>query len=333
LEELAIAGVSEEDIIVVMALGLHRSMGETEIKSAVGDDIYRRLRVINHDPNHTARIGHTSAGTPVEIFRPVVEADLRICLGNLELHYFAGFSGGAKAILPGCASEATIRANHAMMVAPDATTGRLKGNPVRADIEEGVGLLGVDFILNVLVNRQHQIIKAVAGDVIAAHRQGCRFVAQRCMVSIPQAADIALVSAGGYPKDVNLYQAQKAMDNATNAVREGGIIVLVVECCEGYGNQTFESWMRGLCSPDDILARIQDDFVMGGHKAAAFAKVLKQAEIYLVSNLQADSVQSCGMEPFHNVVDAMDAALNVVGPAARVAVFPQGGSVLPVVEG
>jgi nickel-dependent lactate racemase len=333
LEELAIAGISEEDIIIVMALGLHRSMSDPEIKTAVGEDICRRIRVINHDPNHTVGIGLTSAGTPIEIFRPVVNADLRICLGNLELHYFAGFSGGAKAVLPGCASETTIRANHARMVEPDATTGRLKGNPVRDDMEEGVGLLGVDFILNVLVNHQHQIIKAVAGDVIAAHRQGCRFVAQRCMVSIPQAADIALVSAGGYPKDVNLYQAQKALDNATNAVREGGIIVMVVECCEGYGNQTFESWMRGLCSPDDILARIQDDFVIGGHKAAAFARVLKRAEIYLVSNLQANAVQSCGMEPFQNVVDAVETALDVIGPAARVAVFPQGGSVLPFVDG
>jgi len=192
-------------------------------------------------------------------------------------------------------------------------------------------LLGVDFILNVLVNQQHQIIKAVAGDFITAHREGCEYVAQRCMVPVSQYADIVLVGAGGYPKDVNLYQAHKALDNAAYAVRTGGIIILVVECCEGFGNRIFESWMNEYCSPDDILARIQDDFVIGGHKAAAFARVLKRADIYLVSNLEASSVQSCGMEPFSFVDEAMDAALGELGPEASVAVFPQGGSVLPVV--
>jgi nickel-dependent lactate racemase len=332
LGELSVAGVPEGDILIIVALGLHRPMNASELEAAVGADVYRRVRVVNHDPADTIRLGATSAGTLVELFRPLVEADLRICLGNLEFHYFAGYSGGAKAILPGCASETTVRANHAMMVRPEAVAGRLEGNPVRADIEEGTGLLGVDFILNVLVDGNHHIVDAVAGEVTAAHRRGCEMVAQRGTVSVPGLADIVLVSAGGYPKDANLYQAQKALDNAGHAVREGGIIVLVAECSEGYGNRTFETWMSEARSPDAVLNRIQQAFVLGGHKAAAVASVLKRAHVYLVSALPTESVRGCGLVPFDDLGEAMATALRKAGSKASVIVLPHGGSILPVVD-
>ena len=333
LDELAVAGVSEADVTVVVALGLHRPMTEAELEAAVGPVVYRRVRVINHDPANTVRLGVTSAGTPVEILLPVVEADLRVCLGNLELHYFVGYSGGAKAIIPGCASRATVQANHAMMVRPEAAAGRLEGNPVRADIEEGVAMLGVDFILNVVVDGQHRIVGAVAGEVTAAHRRGCEMVARRSQVAVPGLADIVLVSAGGYPKDVNLYQAQKALDNAAHAVRPGGLIVLVAECKEGLGNQTFEAWMMAAKSPDDLLERIQKEFVLGGHKAAAIASVLKRARVFMVSSLPVEVVRQCGMVPFDDPGQALGAAFDEVGRGASVIALPQGGSVLPSVGG
>jgi nickel-dependent lactate racemase len=329
LGELSAAGVPDDDVTVVLALGLHRPMTETEIEQVVGGDVCHCLRVINHDPNDTVRLGVTSAGTPVEIFRPVVEADFRICLGNLELHYFAGYSGGAKAILPGCASRAAVNANHAMMVSPEAAAGRIAGNPLRADIEEGVALLGVDFILNVVVDGQHRIVGAVAGEVTTAHRRGCEMVAERGIVEIDDPADLVLVSAGGYPKDGNLYQAQKALDNAAYAVRDGGILILVAECLEGLGNQTFEVWMTGASSPDDLLERIQQEFVLGGHKAAAVAAVLKRAQVYLVSVLPDELVRQCGVVPFDNLATALDTALDEIGSDASVLVLPQGGSILP----
>ena len=333
LEELAVAGVSSGNVTIVIALGLHHPMSASELESAVGAGVYRQVRVINHDPTDTVRLGVTSAGTPAEFFRPIVEADLRICLGNLEFHYFAGYSGGAKAILPGCASEAAVRANHAMMVRPEAAAGRLEGNPVRADIEEGAALLGVDFILNVLVDGNHHIVGAVAGEVTAAHRRGCEMVAQRGTVLVPKQADIVLVSAGGYPKDLNLYQAQKALDNAAHAAREGGIIILVAECGRGYGNRTFEDWLTEAHSPQEVLDRIRREFVLGGHKAAAVASVLKRARVYLVSTLPAESVQRCGLVPFNDVGEAMEMAFGEVGPEASVIVLPQGGSILPVASG
>lgn len=338
LEELAAAGVADADITVVLALGLHRPMTAAEIEAAVGSEMVRRVRVLNHDPDDTVRLGVTAAGTPVEIYRPVVEAGLRVCLGNLELHYFAGYSGGTKAILPGCASRAAVNANHAMMVRPEAAAGRLEGNPVRADMEEGAALAGPAWILNVVVDAsrqsqdhgQHCIVGAVAGDPITAHRAGCRMVAERGIVSIDGRAGIVLASAGGAPKDVNLYQAQKALDNAAYGVQDGGVVILVAECPEGMGNETFESWMAGGASPDELLARIQEEFVLGGHKAAAVAAVLKRAAVYLVSALPAELVRRCGMVPFEGVDAALEAATAAVGADAAILVLPQGGSVLPL---
>jgi nickel-dependent lactate racemase len=219
-----------------------------------------------------------------------------------------------------------------MMVRPEAVAGRLEGNPVRIDLEEGAAMLGVDFILNVLVDGQKRIVGAVAGDATAAHRKGCEMVAQRATVPIPRQAGVVVVSAGGYPKDVNLYQAQKALDNAGHAVKNGGVIVLLAECAEGMGDRTFELWMRDACSPDDVLARIEREFVLGGHKAAAVAAVLKRAQIFLVSSLREESVRSCGMRPFRDLQAAVDAAVDAQGAGTEVLVMPQGGSVLPVVE-
>ena len=329
LEELFAAGVAAADVKIVVALGLHRAQTAAELEQMVGADVYARVAVVNHDPEDVVRLGVTARGTPVEIFRPLVDADVRICLGNLEFHYFAGFSGGAKSILPGCASKATITANHGLMTQPGATTGRLAGNPVREDLEEGVAMLGVDFILNVIVDDHHRIVAAFAGDVETAHRRGCEAVAARGAVPIAELADIVLVSAGGYPLDVNMYQAQKALDNAVHAVREGGVIVWVAECREGLGSETFAAWLQEADSADGILERIEREFVLGGHKAAAIASVLQKARVHFVSQLPVDILGQVGLEPFADLDAALAAARTVVGEQARILVLPYGDSVLP----
>ena len=331
LDELEQAGVANKDVTIVMALGLHRPMSEAEIERAVGSDIYRRYRVINHDVNDVVSLGTTSAGTPVAFFRPVVEADLRVCLGNLEFHYFVGFSGGAKAIMPGCASKECITANHAHMVDKRAVAGRLEDNPVRSDIEEGVAKVGVDFILNAVTDSDHQVIAAFAGDVTAAHRAGCDWLAERGLVPIPGKADIVIVGAGGFPKDINMYQAQKALDNAALAVRDGGVIIWVAECREGFGNSIFEEWFTRGETPEVILKRIQAEFVLGGHKAAAIANVQQSVDIFLLSAMDPVVMRRCGLEPYADLQPALEAARQRVGSEATILVMPFGGSTLPVV--
>ena len=332
LSQLNAAGVSDGDICIVMALGLHRTMTEAELTSAVGPEVSGRIRVLNHDPEKTVTVGVTSAGTPVELFSTVVEADVRICLGNLEFHYFAGFSGGAKAIVPGCASRATLNANHSMMGRKDACAGKVEDNPVRDDLEEGASMVGIDFILNVLVDQDQRVCGAVAGDFRVAHREGCKLVVQRGAIAIPRKGDIVVVGAGGFPSDVNMYQAQKALDNAARAVRRDGIIIWAAACDESLGNATFESWLLEAGSPDEILDRISRDFVLGGHKAAAMASVMQEAQIYMVSNLPSELVEKCGLQPFPRLDLAVTAAMEELGGDSRVLVLPQGGSVMPFVS-
>lgn len=327
MEELALAGIPDGDVTVVFGLGTHRAHTLEEHAQLVGPEMLARLRCVDSDPAQMVSVGTTSRGTPVEVFRPVLEADVRIALGNVEPHYFAGYSGGAKAIVPGVCSANTIQHNHAMMVEPNACAGVLDGNPVREDIEEGASLVGIDFILNVILDSEHRVVMAAAGHPVEAHRWACRAVDYLSKVAVEQLADVVLVSAGGFPKDINVYQAQKALDSAAAAVRPGGVIVWVAECAEGLGNAVFEEWLVG-ADPDDILARIQRQFVLGGHKAAAMARVLKRASVFLVSALPPDVVSECGMTPYSNVESALQDALAQSGLDSFVVILPEGASVL-----
>lgn len=331
LEELQAAGVRYEDITVVFALGSHRKHTEEEMKYLVGDDIYEKIRCVDSDVNRCRMLGTTSRGTPVEIFEEVSDADRIICLGNIEYHYFAGYSGGAKAIMPGVSTRAAIQANHSAMIRDDARAGALDGNPVREDIDEVAKFIPIDFIVNVVLDENKNIIKAVAGHYLHAHREGCRFLDTLYKVTIPSKADIVISTPGGFPKDINLYQAQKALDNAKHAVRDDGIIILLASCSEGYGEKVFERWINTSDSPDSLIEKIKTNFELGGHKAAAIALVEKKARVFIVSDLDRGMCERLYMEPFSNMQEALERAFSLLGSDARVLLMPHGGSTLPVV--
>lgn len=284
---------------------------------------------MDSDPSDCVHLGTTAAGTPVDITRAVAEADRRICLGNIEYHYFAGYSGGAKAIMPGVSTRDAIQSNHAMMVRPEACAGALDTNPLRMDIEEAGRLCGIDFIVNVVLSEHKEIIRAVAGHPVQAHREGCKFLDRLYLKELPQGADIVLVSQGGAPKDLNLYQTQKALDNARHAVNPGGVIILIGSCKEGLGERVFEEWMTQSESPAAMIERIGRDFQLGGHKAAAIAMTLEKADVYLVSDLAPDFVRSIFLTPQPTAQAALDAAFEKLGPDATVLAMPYGGSTLP----
>ena len=332
LQELHSAGISSEDITLVFALGSHRRQTEEEMRHLAGEEAWREIRCVDSDPAGCVRVGITSRGTPVDIDRRVAEADRRICLGNIEYHYFAGYSGGAKAIMPGVATRRAIQANHSAMTEPGARAGRLAGNPVREDLEEAAAMVGVDFLVNVVLDPQKQILRTFAGDVTAAHRAGCAYLDSLYQQRIPGRADIVIVSQGGAPKDLNLYQTQKALDNARHAVKDGGVIILIGSCREGLGEDVFARWLREAPSSHALVERIHREFQLGGHKAAAIAMVLERADIYLVSELEDDQVRGAFLTPFHTVRDAYQAALCKCGPDAAVLAMPYGGSTLPVVQ-
>jgi nickel-dependent lactate racemase len=329
LNELYSAGVSSSDISLVFALGSHRKHTDEEKKKLAGERAWNEIKCVDGDSGDCVHKGATSRGTPVDIARLVAEADRRICLGNIEYHYFAGYSGGGKAIMPGVSSREAIQHNHSKMADKNACAGKLDGNPIREDIEEAAAKIGIDFILNVVLDEHKEIIYAIAGDYVKAHRQGCEFLDKLYMKHIKEQADIVLVSQGGTPKDLNLYQTQKALDNAKHAVKKGGIIVLIGSCREGLGERTFEEWMTTSPSAESMIERIGRDFQLGGHKAAAIAMILQDADIYLVSDLPPEFVSKIFLKPYKDAQSALEAAFGKLGPNAKVIAMPYGGSTLP----
>ncbi len=331
LDELYAGGVRPEDITLVFALGSHRFQTPEEQRKLAGERAWNEIRCVDSDASDCVSYGLTSRGTPVDVFRTVAEADRRICLGNIEYHYFAGYSGGAKAIMPGVSTRAAIQANHSRMVLPECCAGALETNPVRMDIEEAGAMVGIDFIVNVVLSEHKEILRAVAGDAVLAHREGCKYLDRLYRKELKAPADIVLVSQGGAPKDLNLYQTQKALDNAKHAVRQGGVIILIGSCKEGLGERTFEEWMTTAPTADSLIERIGRDFKLGGHKAAAIAMVLQKAEVDLVSELDDDFVRSIFLTPQPSAQVALDRALEKLGPDATILAMPYGGSTLPTI--
>lgn len=311
IDELISGGIKEENITIVVALGLHRHMTDDEIKELVGEQIKERIRCINHSAlqEDCVSVGHTSRGTPAAILREVVEADLRIATGNIELHKMAGFSGGVKALMPGVASEQTIKHNHALSKDVHAAPARIDDNPVRLDMEEVAQMVPIHFLFNVLVNPQRRILQAFAGDPVQAHRQGVEQAKKLFHHQLPSLYDMVICSAGGEPKDLNLYQGIKSLYNAKQAVRQGGIIVFCASCKEGYGNGEFQRWMEVIADPRKIAKKFAEQFVLGGHKAADAVEYTTYAQVYMVSDL-AESIQKLlGTVPYASAQEAVDAAL------------------------
>ncbi len=332
LDELYSAGCRKEDITLVFALGSHRAHTEEEKKKLAGERAYNEIRCVDSDRSDCVHMGQTDTGTPIDITRVVAEADRRICLGNIEYHYFAGYSGGAKAIMPGVSTREAIQANHCKMVDPRCHAGNLDDNPLRQDLEQAAQIVGVDFIVNVVLDEHKQIVKAVAGDLVKAHREGCKFLDKMYLKELDERADIVIVSQGGAPKDLNLYQTQKALDNAKHAVKKGGTIILIGSCKEGLGEKVFEEWMLNSPTPESMIERIGRDFQLGGHKAAAIAMVLQNAEIELVSDLDPEFVKKIFLKPAKSAQEALDRAFARLGSEATVLAMPYGGSTLPRVK-
>ena len=331
LEELNKAGVRDEQMTIVFALGYHRPHTKEEQRKLVGEAVFERVKCIDHDRHNCVNFGKSSKGTPIDIFAPITKSDLIIATGNLELHYFAGYSGGDKALMPGVCSKETVQANHSMLFDPSARSGVISGNPIRQDIEEIGRLAGVAFIVNAVLNSNNEIVISVAGDPVKAHREGCTYIDRMYKRTIPHKADIVICSAGGHPKDINLYQAQKAFENASHSVKDGGIIILAARCKELLGEPTFDEWMRSAKSIDDPINRIKAEFVLGAHKAAVICQVLKRNKAYLISDMPKELVEKCFFTPADSVEEALAEALQEQGAGAKVLIMPFANSTVPYV--
>ncbi|MCJ7793941.1 nickel-dependent lactate racemase [Candidatus Bathyarchaeota archaeon] len=334
LAELNAAGVKDENVTVIFGCGTHRAVKPEEATALVGAEALKRVKAISHDCRAAdlVHVGTTKThGNKVYVNRVFAEADVKVLLGDVGFHYYAGYGGGRKSVLPAVSGEETIKHNHAMLLHANARTGILEDNPVHRDMTEAARLAKVDFIVNVVENKKGEIVKAFAGDLEQAFMEAVKLVDEIYRITVDRRADILVVSAGGHPADMNLYQAYKALDNALDAVKRGGVIILVAECPEGHGNQVFYDWMTRLGDLKNVEREVKRNFVMGGHKAYYLLKALQNHQIILVSSLPDYYATSIfKLKTARAVNDALAEALKIVGSASRVWAMPQGSYTLPI---
>lgn len=299
-----------QDITIMFATGTHRAPKSDEIEQILGQDILKRVQVDWHDCDNTDNLvffGETSYGTPVYINKTYLSSDLKIITGDISLHYYAGFGGGRKSIIPGLAGRKTIKKNHSLVLNKNAVIGNLKGNPVHLDMLEIINKhnefykIYPDFSLNIIVGNKRRVVNAAAGDLNTVFDYLTTTAKKTMIFNIKDRFDSIVVSAGGHPRDINLYQAVKALEMVKYSVKPGGNIVLLAKCSEGVGNNIFEIWMRECADLKETEERIKNCFELGGHKAYHLRNILKRNRVYLLSELDGKMVKEWGMIPLKSL--------------------------------
>lgn len=333
LDELNVAGVEDENVTIIFGCGTHRAVTREEALRLLGEDVLNRVKAVSHNCKSSDLVyaGKTRKhGTKVFLNRVLAEADVKILTGDIGFHYYAGYGGGRKSVLPAVAGEEAIKHNHAMILHPKAKTGVLDGNPVHEDMAEAAKLAGVNFVLNVVINSKGEVVRAFAGDLEQAFYEGTKLVDEMYRIPFDRKADIVVVSPGGHPADINLYQAYKGVDSALEVVKRGGVIILVAECPEGHGNQVFYDWMIKFKDLKAVERQIKRKFVLGGHKAYYLMKALKKVRIILVSTMPDYYATSIfKLKTARAVNDALNEAFNIVRRNAKVLTMPYGNFTLP----
>lgn len=328
-------GNPDAEITILIATGLHRGMTEEEKKTRFGEWICAHETIINHDAfreNGCVYLGQLPSGSKCEIDKIAVDADLLVAEGFIEPHFFAGFSGGRKSILPGIASAACVNINHSaiQMANPHSTTGVLDGNPIHEDMAFAARIARLAFILNVMLDEKKEIVRAYAGDEEKAHREGCaQLLLDNGVPAIP--ADIVVTTNGGYPLDQNLYQCPKGLASAVESIRKGGVIILVVACNDGLGGKNFAQLMQS-DSPERLQKRILDTApektIPEQWCVQRFTGTLVEHPIILVSSLPRETVEKMGFVYAESADEALQKAYGMKGKDAKVTVIPDGVSVI-----
>jgi len=338
LVELEQAGVARQDITLLNGLGTHRPQTEEELRAMLGDrivDNYRCLQHDCHDDENLVSLGKTSLGHPVRINRLYLESDVRVLTGFIEPHFFAGFSGGPKAILPSLAGAESVFTNHGrqMIAHPKATWASTAGNPIWEEMREVALSTEPTFLLNVALNAGRQITGVFAGDMLAAHAQGCAFVKENAMVGVGSAYDIVLTTNSGYPLDQNLYQSVKGMSAAGQIVREGGSIVMAAACEDGLPDHgRYAELLVEAGSPKGILEMISRPgfSVQDQWQVQLQAQVQLKADVYVYSeNLTDEQIEKALFLPAKNVEHTISQLMDKYGSASRICVIPEGPQTIP----
>jgi len=334
------AGVPEGDITLLNSTGTHRGNTPEELDVMLTPEVARRYRIINHDCHATEdciQFGTTYDGTPALINRHLAEAQVRIVTGFIEPHFFAGFSGGPKGIMPGVAGLETVMSNHGerMIGDPNAVFGVLDDNPIWCEMRDIALRIGPSFLINVTLNEERAITGVFAGELLTAHRKGCEFVRSTAMQEVEGLFDIVITSNSGYPLDMNLYQGVKGMAAAARILKPGGLLILAAECSEGIpGGSPFDKLLRSCADAEDILVKLASPgFVRAEQWQAQIQSLIsRRARILLFSSLSEADVRSAHLTPCDDICRAVENELARLGEAARVAILPQGPLTIPYIN-
>jgi nickel-dependent lactate racemase len=341
VEQLNRCGIPDHDIEIIIALGIHRKQLAEEHRKILGD-IYGRITVHDHecdDPEQLVDLGQTSSGLPIQINQRVVAADRVIVTGTIGLHYFAGYGGGRKSLVPGVASRTTCMATHFAIFNPPeqggrnakACTANLDGNPVHHAILEAAKMIKPDFLLNTVLTTDKQIARTFCGDLEQAHRAGCELAQTLYTAPLEKPADLAIVSCGGHPKDINFIQAHKALDYGVQAVRPDGAVILLAACPDGFGNATFFDWFN--YEDLDIFEKaLRDRYEINGQTAWSTLSKARTWRVIMISELNREQTEKMGMEKADNLDEALQMAYKQLPESPEIVVIPDGGTILPVIH-
>jgi nickel-dependent lactate racemase len=338
LGELEAAGVPRDRITLFNSTGTHRLNTREELVGMLGEDVVSRYRIVQNDARATGEhvaVGTTRSGNEIRIQKDFAACSFKILTGFIEPHFFAGFSGGGKAIMPGMAHLDTVMRNHNARTIDDAraTWAVLDGNPMRAEVEEAVAFVRPDFLVNVALNREKRITRAFSGDVAAAYRAGTEFVRTTAMVEVASPFDIVVTSNSGYPLDLNLYQAVKGMSAAARITRPGGSIIVAAECRDGLPDHgSFGRLLREAKTVDDLLARIRSPgFAVDDQwQAQILALILKRADVYVhAGGLAPEQIALAKLRPCPSIDEQVAQLMGKRGGNASICVLPEGPQTVP----
>jgi len=318
----------------LIATGAHRAPTEEEYLQIFSEKHYSRYkdRIFAHDARKSQDmvfLGKSKNGTEMWVNRMGIDAHKLVIISSVEPHYFAGYTGGRKSFLPGIAAFKTIEQNHRLALKPEACALKLKGNPVHEDMIDALKTVEKEiFAINTVLDKNHRIYAAEAGDIHASLERAVARADEVFVARISQKADI-VVSVVKFPSDIDLYQAQKGIDNAKHALKEGGILILVAKCRMGVGEESFVKLLSSACSPGDALDIIGQKYFLGCHKAAKIADVCMRAQIWAVTDLEPGLLEKIFISPFSSLQAALDAALKEKGKDARMLVLMDGSLTIP----
>lgn len=330
LEELRAAGVRDENVLIIFASGSHRTTTKEEAEKLLGKDVANRIRYVSNESwgKDFVDVGTTRRGTKVWLKKAFHDADVRILTGDVEIHYFAGYGGGRKSVLPGVARYDTIQDNYKRnFFDPDSRPAKLDGNPMYENMTEAARMANVDFTLNVVQDEKGNVVGAFSGDFDVVLKKGASLVEKMYKVRAKEKADIVIAAANGAPHDIDLYQAYKALHLALEVVKDKGSLILVAECPEGPGNKNYETWMKKYKTKEEMRSELDREFNVGGHKAYYNLLAIEKADVYLVTAIPKSEVENLyRFKSADSVDDALKQAFAKHGKDAKVLVIPEGST-------